>query len=139
MEVWSNLVTAKRVKPFIMVFLDPKDRMKEYWANDKWADFVANEVVPEIDRRYHTIQNRDGRATLGASLGGITSLWIGLRHPDKFARPGGQSSSFWVDNERVVKKLEKIDPAKTKFLFYLVHRTLTEGYDKPRRIILLQR
>ncbi len=80
LEVWSNLVAAKKLSPFIIVFLDPKDRMKEYWANDKWADFVANEVVPEIDKRYHTIANREGRALLGASLGGITSFWIGLNN-----------------------------------------------------------
>ncbi|HEY0048551.1 MAG TPA: glycoside hydrolase family 15 protein, partial [Pyrinomonadaceae bacterium] len=91
----ENLVGAGKIKPFIMVFIDPRERTKEYWANDAWADFVANEVVPEIDKRYRTIQNRDGRALLGASLGGITSVWIGLRHPDKFARIGGQSSSFW--------------------------------------------
>src|SRR5258706_6594972 len=103
MEVWSNLVTAKRVKPFIMVFLDPKDRMKEYWANDKWADFVANEVVPEIDRRYHTIQNRDGRATLGASLGGITSLWIGPEHPGKMATLRRQCFPVLGYNRRVVQ------------------------------------
>lgn len=80
LEVWSNLVAVKKLSPFIIVFLDPKDRMKEYWANDKWADFVANEVVPEIDKRYHTIANREGRALLGASLGGITSFWIGLNN-----------------------------------------------------------
>ena len=94
LEVWSNLVAAKMVKPFIMVFIDPKDRNKEYWASDKWADFIALEVVPEIDRRYHTIATCDGRATLGASLGGITSLWIGLRHPEKFCGSAGSRLHF---------------------------------------------
>lgn len=132
LEVWSNLIAAKKVKPFIMVFIDPKDRMKEYWANDKWADFVANEVVPEIDRRYHTIANRDGRATLGASLGGVTSIWMGLKHPETFSRLGGQSSSFWIDKERVIKELEKLDPTKTKFRFYLDAGTL-EGVEDTRK------
>jgi enterochelin esterase family protein len=132
LEVWSNLIAAKKVKPFIMVFIDPKDRTKEYWANDKWADFVANEVVPEIDRRYHTIANRDGRATLGASLGGVTSIWMGLKHPETFSRLGGQSSSFWIDKERVIKELEKLDPAKTKFRFYLDAGTL-EGVEDTRK------
>jgi alpha-glucosidase len=121
-----------------MVFLDPKDRNKEYWANDKWADFVANEVVPEIDKRYRTIASREGRATLGASLGGITSLWIGLKYPEKFARLGGQSSSFWIDNERVVKELQKLDLNKTKFRFYVDDGTL-EGVDDTRRVNVMLR
>jgi glucan 1,4-alpha-glucosidase len=137
-EVWSNLVSEKRVRPFIMVFLDPKDRMKEYRANDQWANFVANEVAPEIDRRYSTVKDRDGRAVIGASLGGITSLNIALRHPDKFSRIGAQSASFWVDNERVVKGLEKLDAAKTKFKFY-IDDGLFEGVDDSRRVNVMLR
>jgi glucoamylase len=137
-EVWSNLVAEKRVRPFIMVFLDPKNRMKEYWANDQWADFVANEVAPEIDRRYSTVKDRDGRAVIGASLGGITSLNIALRHPDKFSRIGAQSASFWVDNERVVKGLEKLDAAKTKFKFYIDDGAF-EGVDDSRRVNVMLR
>jgi glucoamylase len=137
LEVWQNLVTAKRVRPFIMVFIDPKDRNKEYWANDQWADFVANEVVPEIDKRYSTIKTRDGRALLGASLGGVTSIWTALRHPDVFGRVGGQSSSFWIDDERVVKALEKLD-GKTKFRFYLDDGAL-EGVDDSRKVVKILR
>ena len=55
---------------FIMVFLDPKDRMKEYWANDDYAKYFATEVVPAIDKRiYQTIKNRDGRAIIGSEFG----------------------------------------------------------------------
>lgn len=137
-HVLNALIKAKAISPFMLVLIDPKDRMKEYWANDQWADFVANEVVHEIDKRYRTVANRDGRALLGASLGGITSLNIGLRHPDKFSRLGGQSSSFWVDNERVVKELEKIDAEKTKFKFYLDDGTF-EGVDDTRRVNVMLR
>jgi glucan 1,4-alpha-glucosidase len=136
--VQNNLVAQGKIKPFIIVFVDPRERMKEYFASDEWADFMANELVPEIDKRFRTIQDRDARATLGASLGGITSLWIGLRHPDKFARLGGQSSSFWADNERVVKALEKLDAAKTKFTFYLDDGTL-EGAEDTRRVNVMLR
>lgn len=136
--VVESSIATQKTKPFILVFIDPKDRMKEYWANDKWADFVAREVVPEIDRRYRTIANRDGRALLGASLGGITSLHIGLRHPDKFSRLGGQSSSFWVDNERVVKELQKLDSSKSKFKFYLDDGTF-EGANDTRRVNVMLR
>ena len=137
-QIQRNLVKAGNIQPFIMVFIDPRDRTKEYWANNDWADFVANEVVAEVDKKYNTIKSRDGRALLGASLGGVTSVWIGLRHADKFARLGGQSSSFWVDNERVVKELAKLDAGKTKFKFYLDDGTL-EGVEDTRRVNVMLR
>ncbi len=137
-QIQRNLVKAGKVKPFIMVFLDPKDRMKEYWASDDYAKFVAMEVVPAIDAKYNTLKNRDGRAIIGASLGGITSVWVGLKYPETFSKIGGQSSSFWVDNERVVKELEKLDANKTKFKFYFDDGTL-EGVEDTRRVNVMLR
>ena len=107
-RIQQNLLKAGKIQPFLIVFLDPKDRMKEYWANDDYAKFLAEEVVPVIDSKYNTIKNRDGRAVMGASLGGITAVNVALRYPQVFGRIGGQSSSFWIDNERIVKDLEKV-------------------------------
>ncbi|MEP6923156.1 MAG: alpha/beta hydrolase-fold protein, partial [Pyrinomonadaceae bacterium] len=134
----ENMVKAGKVKPFIIVFIDPKERMKDYWANDAWAEFLATELVPAIDAKYRTLQNRDGRALLGASLGGVTSVWTALKYPDKFARVGGQSSSFWIDNQRVIKELEKLDPTKTPFRFYFDTGTL-EGVENSRRVNVMLR
>jgi glucoamylase len=135
--IQRNLVKAGKIKPFIMVFLDPKDRNKEYYANDDYAKFVATEVVPVIDAKYKTIKSRDGRAIMGASLGGITSVNAALKHPEVFGRVGGQSSSFWVDNERVVKDLEKLD-GKNKLKFYFDDGTL-EGVEDSRKVVEILR
>jgi glucan 1,4-alpha-glucosidase len=137
-QIQQNLVKANKIKPFILVFLDPKDRMKEYWANDDYARFLATEVVPAIEAKYNTIKSRDGRAVLGASLGGITSVWVGLKYPEIFSRIGGQSSSFWVDDERVVKELEKLDANKTNYKFYFDDGTL-EGVEDSRKVVELLR
>ena len=117
-QIQENLVKANKIKPFIMVFVDYKDRMKEYWANDEYAKYLATEVVPAIDAKYKTIKSRDGRAVLGASLGGITSVWVGLKYSEIFSRIGGQSSSFWIDDKRVLKELKNLDANKTKYKFY---------------------
>jgi glucan 1,4-alpha-glucosidase len=135
--IQRNLVKANKIKPFIMVFLNPKDRMKEYWANDDYANFLAEEVVPMIDSKYNTIKSREGRAVMGASLGGITAVHVGLKYPQVFGRIGGQSSSFWIDNERVVKELEKLD-GKTKFQFYFDDGTL-EGVEDSRKVVKILR
>ena len=133
-QIQENLVKAEKVKPFIMVFVDYKDRMKEYRATDDYAKFLATEVVPAIDKQYRTIQSRDGRAVLGASLGGVTSIHTALKYPEIFGRVGGQSASFWIDDERVAKELETLDASKNKFVFYLDTGTL-EGADDDRRAV----
>lgn len=132
-RIQQNLLKAGKIQPFLIVFLDPKDRMKEYWANDDYAKFLAEEVVPVIDSKYNTIKNRDGRAVMGASLGGITAVNVALRYPQVFGRIGGQSSSFWIDNERIVKDLEKLD-GQTKFKFYFDDGTL-EGVEDSRKVV----
>ncbi len=136
-QTQENLVKAGKIKPFIMVFVDPKERTKEYWATDDYAKFLATEVVPVIDKQYNTIKSRDGRAILGASLGGITSVHTALKYPEIFSRIGGQSSSFWVDNERIVEELEKLD-GTTKFVFYFDDGTL-EGTGDTRRVNVMLR
>jgi len=136
--VQRNLVNAKKIRPFIMVFIDPKDRMKEYFADNDYAKFLATEVVPAIDAKYNTIGNREGRAVLGASLGGITSVWVGLKYPEVFSRIGGQSVSWWIDNERVVKELSKLNAGKAKLAFYFDDGAF-EGADDTRRVNVMLR
>ncbi|MBX7173331.1 MAG: hypothetical protein K1X72_20350 [Pyrinomonadaceae bacterium] len=135
--IQRNLVKANKIKPFIMVFLTPADRNKEYWANDDYAKFLAEEVVPFIDSKYNTIKSRDGRAVFGASLGGITAVNVALKYPNVFGRIGGQSTSFWIDNERIVKDLEKLD-GKTEFKFYFDDGNLEGTEDSQKVIKILQ-
>lgn len=108
----QDLITGKRIAPFIMVFVLPQDRMRDYWANDAFADFMAKELVPFIEARYRTRADRNSRALIGASLGGLISVWTGLRHAETFARIGGQSTSFQIENERVVGALSGLDTMK---------------------------
>ena len=137
-QIQQGLVKSNKIKPFIMVLIDPKERTKEYWASDDYAKFLATEVVPAIDAKYNTIKARDGRAVLGASLGGITSVWVGLKYPEVFSRIGGQSPSFWADNERVIKELSKLDAGKTKFKFYFDDGVF-EGVEDSRRVNVMLR
>jgi glucan 1,4-alpha-glucosidase len=108
--VAHDLIVERKLAPFIIVFVLPADRMKDYWVSDAFADFMATELVPFIDARYRTLPECERRALLGASLGGIISVWTALRHPEVFARVGGQSCSFQIDNERVVGALSSLGP-----------------------------
>ncbi|HLL14368.1 MAG TPA: glucan 1,4-alpha-glucosidase [Pyrinomonadaceae bacterium] len=110
--VADALIAQGKVAPFIIVFVDPVERFKEYWANDRFADFMAKELVPFVDARYRTRAERGARALMGASLGGVISVWTALRHPDTFARVAGQSTAFQIDDERVVTTLAGLEPMR---------------------------
>ena len=97
------------------------------------------EVVPAIDAKYNTIKTRNGRAILGAVFGGVTSIHTAIKYPEIFGRIGGQSSSFWIDNERVVKELETLDAAKNKFVFYLDTGTLEGAADDRKAVEILRK
>jgi glucoamylase len=132
----DQLITTGRVAPFIIVFIDPVERTREYWLNDRFAAFMATELVPFIDGRYRTRADRNARALLGASLGGEISYWTGLNYPGVFARIGGQSCSFWIDDEREVAALAALPPFdQTRPLrFYLDSGLLEPTWAASRRV-----
>jgi glucoamylase len=121
-ETADRMIAEGKLEPFIIVFIDPLDRMKEYWADDRFADWMAQTLVPLVDSRYRTRATRDARALSGASLGGTISVWTALRHPDLFARVAGFSTAFQVDEYRVLAALARLDDEarrKNPLRFYL--------------------
>jgi enterochelin esterase family protein len=121
-EIADRMIAEGKVEPFVIVFIDPLDRMKEYWADDAFADWMARTLVPLVDSRYRTRASRDARALTGASLGGTISFWAALRHPDTFARVAGLSTAFQIDEERVLAALSRLDEDARRarpFRFYL--------------------
>ena len=64
-------------------------------------------------------------------------MWTALRHPEMFARVGGQSSAFWIDRERVVAALAKFDAThrrKHPMRFYFDVGRLESVLDVNRRV-----
>ena len=121
-ETADRMIAGGKVEPFIIVFIDPLERMKEYWADDAFADWMARTLVPLVDSRYRTRPTRDARALSGASLGGVISVWTALRHPETFARVAGHSTAFQIDGGRLLSALATLDePTRRRYplRFYL--------------------
>ncbi|HEX8721852.1 MAG TPA: glucan 1,4-alpha-glucosidase [Pyrinomonadaceae bacterium] len=121
-ETAERLVSEGRVEPFVIVFIDPADRTKEYRFDAQFSDWLARGLVPLVDGRYRTRADREGRALAGASLGGVVSVWTALRHPETFARVAGHSTAFQVDGGRLLGELARLDDAQRRqypLRFYL--------------------
>lgn len=94
--ILDNLIADKTIKPLVAIFIPPVEREKEYvgWKDREFATMLCDELVPIIDRTYHTSGNPRDRAMMGISNGGHISLATVLKRPDVFLNAAGQSSTI---------------------------------------------
>lgn len=95
-EVAEALIEQQLIKPIRLVMIEPEDRMKDYWFNQRYEDFLIEEILPEVDRQYGVTAER---GLWGASMGGAFSAWLAWRNPQLFTRVGSQSGCFTAHPE----------------------------------------
>lgn len=93
-NVLDNLVHRLEVPPLVAVMTQSPDRMREYAADDRHADFLAGELLPQLEQSLPLVRQPSARALLGASFGAVASLHCAWRHPGTFGKLLLQSGSF---------------------------------------------
>ena len=93
-EVVEALLEREEIQPVRLVMIEPQDREKEYWFNERYESFLLGEILPEVDQRYGATEER---GLWGASLGGMVSAWLAWRNPQVFTKVGSQSGCFTAD------------------------------------------
>jgi len=63
---------------------------------DKYETYILKELIPDVDKRFRTIQARYGRGVAGLSMGGYGAIKYGLKYPASFAFAGSMSGAFGV-------------------------------------------
>lgn len=53
---------------------------------DKYLNFVVHNLKPFIDKNFRTLPDREHTGTAGSSLGGLISLYMGLKRSDVFSK-----------------------------------------------------
>ncbi|HTF21826.1 MAG TPA: alpha/beta hydrolase-fold protein [Chryseolinea sp.] len=99
-QILDSLIAAHRIPVMIGVFVDPGtvsasrddafpryNRSLEYDAlGDHYANFLVNELLPEIQKSYNIKQDPDSRCIAGASSGAICAFNVAWERPDQFRR-----------------------------------------------------
>ena len=62
--------------------------------NEKYESYILQELIPDVQRRYRTIESRYGRGIAGLSMGGYGALKFGLKSPGTFAFAGSLSGAL---------------------------------------------
>jgi enterochelin esterase-like enzyme len=83
-RVLDHLIANTAIPPVIVVFSEPADRQEEYSRNPKWRAFIANELVPLVDKRFRTFPTPDHRVILGSSLAGYGAIDLAVASPSVF-------------------------------------------------------
>lgn len=97
------------VEPLVIVgiYNTGKARVREYtpWrapklgggGADRYAKFLQEEVMPFIQSAYRVDRGPERTGIGGSSLGGLLSLYLGLKTPSVFGRIAALSPSVWWD------------------------------------------
>ena len=80
--------TARGELPRAVIFFPQGDN--GFWANwydgsRMYQDWILEELIPEVQRRYHTLACPDDCHIMGVSMGGYGSLRLVMDHPGRFA------------------------------------------------------
>jgi enterochelin esterase-like enzyme len=100
--VFDNLIARGDMPPTIAVFINPghdkskenpkrpgqaSNRSFEYDSlGDRYARFLLEEIIPEVEKRYNVSNDPEMRAICGASSGGICSFTVAWERPDAFRK-----------------------------------------------------
>ena len=117
-ELFDQAIARHKIRPIIIVLPNSFTHFKgSFYTNStltgNWADFVAKDVVQYIDKKYRTIQERQGRGISGLSMGGNGSLKLGMLYSNVFCAvyalsPGGLNwDAYFSISNPAFKKVEQ--------------------------------
>jgi len=105
--ILDNLIAQGKSRPMVVVmplgygdikFSEDYDLWKSPAAVERnlrlFEKALLTEVMPQVESMYNVRRDAQGTAILGASMGGLESLMIGLSHGDRFGWVGGESSAL---------------------------------------------
>lgn len=93
-ETLDNLIHRLELPPLVAVMTQSPDRMNEYAADDRHADFLVKDLVPQLEDLLPLVREPSARAVMGASFGAVASLSTAWRHQGFFGKALLQSGSF---------------------------------------------
>jgi len=119
----DHFIHEGRVEPLIIVgiYNAGKQRLREYTPTraprlgggsaNRYAKFLLEEVRPFVNSQYRAQEGPENTGIGGSSLGGLVSLYVGLRQPEIFGKIAALSPSVWW-NERVILRFAATAPVQ---------------------------
>ena len=113
-ETADEAIGAGQVEPLVIagVANGGERRLAEYTPSRDWkmgggeagkyGEMLAGELLPFLHGEYRLKNGPEQTGLGGSSLGGLVSLWLGLRQPEVFGRLAVLSPSVWWNHKYIV-------------------------------------
>jgi enterochelin esterase family protein len=98
----DRLAHAGALTPVVVAMVDSlgdEARCRDLECHPPFLDFLAEELLPELRRRWPVTADPAGVTMAGQSLGGLAAAWTALERPDLVSRVISQSGSFWYERD----------------------------------------
>jgi predicted alpha/beta superfamily hydrolase len=105
----QTLRAMSAIEDVVIVGIHSADRMRDYTepGYEPYGRSLAEEVVPEAQRRLRVSDHRRFRSVWGSSLGGVVSFYTVWKHPDVFGTAACMSSTFSHRNNLIDRVLDE--------------------------------
>jgi predicted alpha/beta superfamily hydrolase len=119
-ETADELIVAGQIEPQVIVgiyntgvrrideYTPTEDRRLGGGQADAYGQMLVEELKPFIDHTYRTLPGADNCGMGGSSLGGLVSLYLGLRYTWVFGKLAVMSPSVWWHNRAILKTVAQI-------------------------------
>ena len=100
--ILDNLIADKKAKPMLAVMMDGNlsgGGLAGFGEPvlKRFEDELKNAVIPFVEKNYRTETDAKSRALAGLSLGGLQTLYAGIRNTDMFSYLGVFSSGWFAN------------------------------------------
>lgn len=119
-ETADQLIVSGEIEPVIIVgiyntgphrideYTPVKDRRLGGGEADAYGKMITKELKAFIDGRYRTLPDAANCGLGGSSLGGLVTLYLGLRYARMFSKLAVMSPSVWWKRRAILKMVEQI-------------------------------
>jgi predicted alpha/beta superfamily hydrolase len=129
-ETADALIEAGAIEPLIIVgiyntgdrrideYTPVEDRRLGGGHADAYGRMLVEELKPFVDAQYRTLPGAEHSGMGGSSLGGLVTLYLGLRYPSVFSRLAVMSPSVWWRNRAILNTIDSL-PQKPELRIWL--------------------
>jgi S-formylglutathione hydrolase len=121
-ELWS----AGRIAPMVIAMASVTPRcfyMDSHDGKERWETFVLGPFLDHLRATWHVRQDPRGTLITGISMGGMGSLRMAFKHPDRFGAVAGM--------EPGIEPILEWNEMRPKHRFWRSDELMMEAYGKP--------
>ena len=107
----------------------PYKRGKNGGQGDAYVRFIIETLKPFIDNEYRTLSQRETTGIAGSSMGGLISLYAGLKYGGVFGKTGVLSPSIWF-NPKVIELGNDAPPQNRSQIYVCASKTEMRGMEQ---------